>query len=153
MGGLTVAGQARRTAGFTLIELMIGVAVVAVLAGIAVPQYGDYVLRGQIVSGTASLKEARTRMEQRYADNRSYIVPAGTTCAVPAFTHPDNGFSYTCALNNAGQGFVFTATGSGRTTGFTFTIDESGVETTTAAKSGWTSATLPVNRFIVRKGG
>jgi type IV pilus assembly protein PilE len=148
-----VAVQTRRMAGFTLIELMIVVAVVAVLAGIAVPQYGDHVLRGQLSSGTANLKEVRSRMEQRYADNRSYAAPASAACAVGAFTHPDSGFSYTCALNNGGQGFVFTATGTGRTAGFTYTIDEAGVESTTATKSGWTSATLPVNRFIIRKGG
>ena len=147
-----MAGQARRTAGFTLIELMIAVAAVAVLAGIAVPQYGEHVLRGQLTAGTATLKEVRTRMEQRYADNRSYAVAAGG-CAIGAFTHPDSGFGYTCALNNAGQGFVFTATGSGRTAGCTYTIDEAGVESTTATKSGWTSVTLPANRFIVRKGG
>ena len=147
-----MAGKASRTAGFTLIELMIGVAVVALLAGIAVPHYGEYVLRGQLTAGTANLKEVRSRMEQRYADNRSYGLPGGTACAVADFTHPDNGFAYSCTLNNAGQGFVFTAGGTGRTAGFTYTIDEAGVERTTATKSGWTSVSLPVNRFIIRKG-
>jgi type IV pilus assembly protein PilE len=140
-----------RQAGFTLIELMIALAVVAILAGIAIPQYGEHVLRSQLATATGTLKEVRARMEQRYADNRAYTA-AGGGCAIPDFLHADSGFTFTCAAANAGQSFVFTATGTGRSAGFVYTIDEAGVERTTGVKSGWTSTTLPVNRFIVRRG-
>ena len=139
-------------AGFTLIELMIAVAVVAILAGIAIPQYSDHLVRASLTAATGTLKEVRARMEQRYADNRSYANAAGA-CAIPNFTDPDSGFSFTCAIAAAGQSFTWTATGTGRAAGFTYTVDEAGIERTVAAKAGWTSASLPVTRFVVRKGG
>lgn len=143
-----VSPRILRHAGFTLIELMIALAVVAILAGIAIPQYGELVLRSQLSTATGTLKEARARMEQRYADNRAYT----GGCAIPNFLHADSGFNFACVPANAGQSFVFTATGTGRAVGFVYTIDEAGVERTTGVRSGWTSTAPPVNRFIVRRG-
>jgi type IV pilus assembly protein PilE len=141
-----------RSKGFTLIELMIALAVVAILGAVALPSYRDSVTRSSLASGTANLKELRTRMEQRYADNRSYQASV-SGCAIPNFIDTSDGFSYACSLTNSGQGFTWTATGSGKSAGFTYTIDEAGIETTTAARTGWTTATLPVARFVLRKGG
>jgi len=140
-----------RSKGFTLIELMIAVAVVGILGAVAFPSYRDSVTRSSLTSGTSTLKELRSRMEQRYADNRTYQSGAG--CAIPNFSDPSDGFSYSCSLTNSGQGFTWTATGSRKSAGFTYTIDEAGVENTTAARTGWTTATLPVARFVIRKGG
>ena len=58
--------------GFTLIEVMIVVAIVAVLAAIALPNYADYVKRGKIIEATSALSDLRTRYEQYYLDNRTY---------------------------------------------------------------------------------
>jgi type IV pilus assembly protein PilE len=145
------SGPIRSSTGFTLIELMLALAVVAIVAGIAVPQYGDYMLRARLTAAAGTLKDLRARMEQRYADNRTYA--AGAACAIPAFVDDDNAFGFACTTSDAGQRFTWTATGTGRSAGFVYVIDESGVETTTAVRTGWTSETLPVNRFIVRKGG
>ena len=140
-------------AGFTLIELMIALGIIAILAGVAVPQYREYATRSRLAHGIGTLKELRARMEQRYADNRTYANAGGNGCAIADFTDPESGFAFTCVLAGAGQAFTWTATGSGRTAGFGYTVDEAGVESTTAAAAGWTSATLPVNRFVLRKGG
>lgn len=145
-------GSVRRSAGFTLIELMIGLAVIAIAAGIAIPQYGEYTLRARVNAAAAQLKDLRARMEQRYADNRSYAAAAGG-CAIPNFADTDNAFDFTCAVASAGQQFTWTATGTGRSAGFVYRIDEAGVEVTAAVRTGWSSATMPVNRFIVRRGG
>lgn len=145
-------GAARRSAGFTLIELMIGLAVIAIAAGIAIPQYGEYTLRARVAAAAAQLKDVRARMEQRYADDRTYAAATGG-CSIPNFTDAGIAFDFTCTLAAAGQQFTWTATGTGRSAGFVYRIDEAGVETTAAVRTGWTSATLPVNRFIVRRGG
>ena len=62
----------RNAIGFTLIEVMITVAVIAILAAVALPQYFDYVTRSRLVEAKTSLVDMRTRLEQSFLDNRSY---------------------------------------------------------------------------------
>src|SRR5690606_1858627 len=58
--------------GFTLIELMITVAIIAILAAVAVPSYQDYVRRGKVTEATATLAQFRIKMEQYFQDNQTY---------------------------------------------------------------------------------
>ncbi len=58
--------------GFTLIEMMITVAIVAILASVALPSYSEYVLRSKTEEATSGLAELRVRMEQYFQDNRKY---------------------------------------------------------------------------------
>lgn len=113
--------------GFTLIELMIVVAVIAILAAIALPNYKDYVLRGKVAEATSNLSEWRNRMERYYQDNRSYLNPAGA-CGAPA---PSGAvfFTYTCAAT--AQTYTFTANGvaSQGMTGFAYTINQANAKT------------------------
>ncbi|WP_145006330.1 type IV pilin protein [Pseudomonas oryzihabitans] len=60
------------TRGFTLIEVMITVAIVGILAAIAYPSYQQYVLRSHRSEGMALLSEAAARMERYYAQNSTY---------------------------------------------------------------------------------
>ncbi|MDX1497190.1 MAG: type IV pilin protein, partial [Salinisphaeraceae bacterium] len=62
----------QRLAGFTLIELMIVAAVIAVLAAIALPAYQDYSLRGKRAVGKSALMEVISRQEQFFGDNKQY---------------------------------------------------------------------------------
>ena len=70
---------------FTLLELMITVAIVGILAAVAIPSYTDYVMRGKIGEATSTLLAMRTKMEQFYQDNRTYVgaCAAGTIAPLP----------------------------------------------------------------------
>jgi type IV pilus assembly protein PilE len=58
--------------GFTLIEVMIVVVVVAILAAIAFPSYREYVLRSNRAAGKSMLTQVADRQEQFFAANKSY---------------------------------------------------------------------------------
>ena len=67
-----------RIRGFTLIELMIVIAVVALLASIAMPAYTTYITRGKLAEAQSSLLAMRTESEQFVQDNRTFV---GYACA------------------------------------------------------------------------
>lgn len=71
MNGIRVPKGARQQ-GFTLIELMIVVVVVAILAALAFPQYRDYVLRSNRAVAKSALTQIADRQEQFYVANKSY---------------------------------------------------------------------------------
>ena len=135
----------KRTKGFTLMELMIVVAIIAILSAIAIPAYGDYVTRAKIIEATSFLADLRVKMEQFFLDNRTYI---GGPCTITA-TY----FTFSCT---AGQPtidtYVIQAVGSGSMTNFTFTIDQANTKTTAVVPTGW-ALPSPNLCWVTKKGG
>ncbi len=119
--------------GFTLVELMIVVAIIGILAAFALPSYKDYVRRSALPEGTAALANARIKLEQYYQDNRNY---GAASCGNGAVSFGTVGkFTLSCALSNSGQGFTVTATGAtGVAVGHVFTLDQSNSQGTTTYK-------------------
>ena len=66
--------------GFTLIEVLITVAIVAILAAVALPSYTDYVTRSKLVEATSSLTDMRVRLDQYFLDSRQYPEQGYRSC-------------------------------------------------------------------------
>ena len=74
----------RRTArGFTLLEVMVTVAIVGILAAVSYPSYTSYMVRTQRAAATACLTEMGQFMERVYASNLRYDQNNGAATALP----------------------------------------------------------------------
>ena len=140
----------RRHSGFTLIEVMIVVAIVAILSAIAIPSYSEYVIRSRITDGIAGLAGMRVKMEQYFQDNRSYAAtPAacipGSIAPLPTANH----FSFACS-DLAQSTYTITATGTGPMDKFVYTLDQNNARVTTGVKPGWSNGNCG---WVLKKDG
>lgn len=79
----TSSSDLRRSHGFSLIELMIAVAVISILASIALPSYQDYVRRAARSEAKAIMLETAQYMERYFSTNNSYLNAALTSSVSP----------------------------------------------------------------------
>ena len=83
--------QHHRQGGFTLIELMITVAIVAILASVAVPSYLESVRRGNRAEAIATLLEASNWLQRGYTVNNTYVGATTSDAAgMPAWASRPN---------------------------------------------------------------
>lgn len=119
---------AQRSRGFTLMEMMIVVVILAILAAIALPSYQKYVLRSHRAEGQALLSEAAARQERYFAQNNSY---AGTAAALNMTSYVAGLQYYGLAISNVGAStYTLTATATGSQARdsecLTLTLDQAG---------------------------
>jgi type IV pilus assembly protein PilE len=134
--------------GFTLIELMIAVAIVGILAAIAIPSYTAYVKRANRTDATRTLSSIAQALERCYSQNFTY---AGCAAAASPVTSPQG--YYTIVVNvvpaapPTPESYNLTATPLAApqtqdTACATFTVDSTGKQTATPAgntKTCWGS--------------
>ena len=139
--------------GFTLIELMITVAIVAILSAIAIPQYTEYVMRSRITEATMTLSDQRLKMERYFQDNRSFTPGGGLPAACQPNTvaptpGPSAHFTFVCTPTSSTTYDVI-ATGFGPMLGFVYTVNQANVRTGTGP-TGWSPSTIC---WILKKDG
>jgi type IV pilus assembly protein PilE len=131
--------------GFTLMELMVVVAIVGVLLALAMPAYTNYVIRGKLPEAISTLSSARVQMEQFFQDYRTYV-------GAPLCTTAQTGTNFTLAATGcSASGYTLSATGIAAMTGFVYSVDQDNNQTSTVTGvSGWTGST---NCWIRNTGG
>jgi type IV pilus assembly protein PilE len=129
-------------AGITLIELMIAVAIVAILAGIAYPSYSTYVRNSRRTEAQSMLVRISNLEERYYLDNNQYgsLFQLGLTATSTATYTTENGY-YSITIGTSGATYTLTATAAGSqatdTECATFTLIQTGAKSSSSSNSCW----------------
>ena len=99
--------------GFTLIELMIVVAIIGILAAIAIPAYQDYTIRAQVSEGPTLSGAIKTSMAEYFADRGTWPTLLGAGATGLNFTGAVSG-NYVTGVTTAGAGEINVAYGGAK---------------------------------------
>lgn len=123
--------------GFTLIEIMVVVAIVAILAAIAIPSYRNHVIKSSRTAAQSFMLQIAGRQEQFLMDRRSY---ATTLTALSMNPPPEVARNYQIVISNvtaAPPGYLITATTISpfvdQKCGNSLTLDQAGTKTPVTA--------------------
>lgn len=132
--------QQHKVRGFTLIEIMITVAIVGILAAVALPSYREYIIKGKLTEGQQGLAGFGVSMQQYFQDARTYVGPcdatpaAGLTAVLPPASA---NFAYTCTSSATTFTAVATAVSGSVVAPTIYQLNESGVKSTTGVPTDW----------------
>jgi type IV pilus assembly protein PilA len=112
--------------GFTLIELMIVVAIIGILAAIAIPAYSDYITRSKWADSLSSVASIKTGIAECLDNNNSDLTECDTLAELDEYGVPatiaDTKYGAVVTVAATTAGIVMTGTASTELAGCTFTL-------------------------------
>jgi len=99
-----------RKNGFTLVEMMVVVAIVGILAAIAYPSYTEFIMKGRRTDGKNALLTATGAMERYFSENGRYVTSAGGSTCPNVFSANSTENHYAITAICADTTFTITAT-------------------------------------------
>lgn len=154
---LHFASKQSARSGFSLIELLIALSIMAIVSAIAIPLYTNYVISGKIPMATSGLASEQVQMEQFFQDNQTYLIPATpptpNPCTSGGNATSNQYFTFSCTANTA---TTYTLDAKGVTgspmAGFEYSLDQSGNRlTVTVPSARW--GTNGTTCWIIKAGG
>ncbi len=137
--------QKKPLSGFTLIELIVVIAIIAILVAIATPAYYSYVLKSRRADAKVALSEISQRLEGFYADNNKYATSfdqlklsnSGFVKKNGNYQSKDGWYQLSIEVDGTAQKYTLKATPQGAQTAdgrcMEFTLDSTGKKTITGA--------------------
>lgn len=137
--------QKKTLSGFTLVELIVVIAIVAVLVAIATPAYYSYVMKSRRADAKVALSEISQRMEGFYADNNKYATTfdqlklnnAGFVKKGATYQSKDGWYQLSVEVDSSGQKYTLKATPQGAQAGdgrcMEFSLDSTGKKSISGA--------------------
>ncbi|MBN6152803.1 pilin [Xanthomonas sp. AmX2] len=128
----------KKQQGFTLIELMIVVAIIAILAAIALPMYQDYVAKSQVTAGLAEVTPGKTQAEVLLNEGKDFALAADVGLNV---SDRCTAIAVAGAADTGVATIACTLAGNSKVAGETITLSREGTNGT------WSCATTVVAKY------
>lgn len=101
----------KNISGFTLIELMIVIAILGIITAIAIPAYNGYITTARMSEAKNNISALKLAEEEYFLENNKYFFKTGTNAELKT----ESGDLWTAAPGDNGVNFTYTVSGSGTT--------------------------------------